>query len=93
MGGLFGLLLLLLLLCKRNCRLKTSPSLLNSSSILTPPFYGIRLADIALDLYILRLLTPLQVRASNFVNKIPTDQGDIDVALQLVDEWGRGFGE
>jgi predicted unusual protein kinase regulating ubiquinone biosynthesis (AarF/ABC1/UbiB family) len=51
------------------------------------------LADIALDLYILRLLTPLQVRVSNAINKIPTDQGDIDVALQLVDEWGRGFGE
>ena len=25
------------------------------------------------------------------MNKIPTDDGDIQVALDLVDEWGRGF--
>ncbi|KAH8078816.1 hypothetical protein JL720_9566 [Aureococcus anophagefferens] len=49
------------------------------------------LAEIALDLHILRLLTPLQVRASNFVNKVPTEQEDIDTAIALVDEWGRGF--
>ena len=49
------------------------------------------LAEIALDLHILRLLTPLQVRASNFVNKVPTEREDIDTAIALVDEWGRGF--
>lgn len=49
------------------------------------------LADIALDLYLLRLLTPIQVRISNAVNKLQTSQADIDVALTLVDEWGRGF--
>ena len=49
------------------------------------------LADIALDLYVLRLLTPLQVRISNAVNKVKTEQEDIDTALALVDEWGRGF--
>ena len=33
----------------------------------------------------------IQTRISNAVNKIPTDDGDIQVALDLVDEWGRGF--
>ena len=49
------------------------------------------LGEIALDLYILRLLAPLQVIVSNLVNKRSTSQADIDVALSLVDEWGRGF--
>lgn len=49
------------------------------------------LSEIALDLYILRLLTPLQTRLQNFFNGIPTDQEDIDLAITLVDEWGRGF--
>jgi len=49
------------------------------------------LKEIALDLFLLRLITPLQVYISNAVNKLKTDQGDIDVALTLVDEWGRGF--
>jgi len=49
------------------------------------------LSDIALDLYILRLLSPLQVRISNAVNKIKTTPEDIQLALDLVDEWGRGF--
>jgi predicted unusual protein kinase regulating ubiquinone biosynthesis (AarF/ABC1/UbiB family) len=49
------------------------------------------LGDIALDLFILRLLTPLQVRASNLFSQRSTEQADIDVALSLVDEWGRGF--
>ena len=49
------------------------------------------LSEIALDLYLLRLLTPLQVRISNAVNKLSTSQADIDLALSLVDEWGRGF--
>ncbi len=49
------------------------------------------LREISLDLYLLRLLTPIQVRISNAVNKLKTNQGDIDVSLALVDEWGRGF--
>eukprot|EP01041_Mallomonas_annulata_P007088 gene7088-14420_t len=49
------------------------------------------LGEIALDLYILRLITPLQVTISNAVSKRKTEQADIDVALSLVDEWGRGF--
>ena len=49
------------------------------------------LDEIALDLYLLRLLTPLQTRISNFVNKVPTFPEDIQLAEALVDEWGRGF--
>jgi len=49
------------------------------------------LAEIALDLYILRLLTPIQTKLQNSVNGISTSQDDIDTAISLVDEWGRGF--
>jgi len=49
------------------------------------------LREIALDLYVLRLISPLQVKISNAINKRKTSQEDIDVALSLVDEWGRGF--
>eukprot|EP00535_Pseudo-nitzschia_heimii_P007929 CAMPEP_0197176312 /NCGR_PEP_ID=MMETSP1423-20130617/2285_1 /TAXON_ID=476441 /ORGANISM="Pseudo-nitzschia heimii, Strain UNC1101" /LENGTH=1018 /DNA_ID=CAMNT_0042625679 /DNA_START=233 /DNA_END=3289 /DNA_ORIENTATION=+ len=49
------------------------------------------LAEIALDLYILRLLTPIQTVLQNAANGIPTEQDDIDTAILLVDEWGRGF--
>ena len=49
------------------------------------------LAEIALDLHVLRLATPFQTRLSNAINGIATDPADIEVALQLVDEWGRGF--
>ena len=50
------------------------------------------LGEIALDVYILRLITPLQVKLSNLLNgRRKTEPGDIDVALALVDEWGRGF--
>ena len=49
------------------------------------------LAEIALDLYILRLLTPIQTRLQNFFNGVATEQEDIDLAVALVDEWGRGF--
>ena len=48
------------------------------------------LAEIALDLYILRLLSPIQTIFQNAVNGIKTDQADIDLAIALVDEWGRG---
>lgn len=49
------------------------------------------LAEIALDLYILRLFTPIQTRLQNAANGVKTDQEDIDLAISLVDEWGRGF--
>ena len=49
------------------------------------------LAEIALDLYVLRLITPVQTFFQNAVNGLSTTQEDIDVAIQLVDEWGRGF--
>ena len=49
------------------------------------------LAEIALDLHVLRLATPFQTRLSNMINGLATDPADIEVALQLVDEWGRGF--
>jgi ABC1 atypical kinase-like domain len=49
------------------------------------------LGEIALDLYLLRLITPLQVKLTNAINGMKTEQSDIDVAISLVDEWGRGF--
>lgn len=49
------------------------------------------LSEIALDLYILRLLTPIQTTLQNAVNGVETTQEDIELAIRLVDEWGRGF--
>lgn len=49
------------------------------------------LAEIALDLHVLRVLTPLQTTLQNAANGIETTQEDIDTAVALVDEWGRGF--
>jgi len=49
------------------------------------------LSEIALDLYILRLLSPIQTTLQNTINGAKTDQADIDLAVALVDEWGRGF--
>lgn len=49
------------------------------------------LGEIALDLYVLRLLTPVQTKIQNAVNRVETTQDDIDQAIGLVDEWGRGF--
>lgn len=49
------------------------------------------LGDICLDLFVLRLLTPIQTYASNYINKLKTDPADIATGLALVDEWGRGF--
>eukprot|EP01036_Dinobryon_divergens_P032886 gene32886-42564_t len=46
---------------------------------------------IAVDLYLLRLITPLQVRVTNFAQGIVADQFDIDGGLAFVDEWGRGL--
>jgi predicted unusual protein kinase regulating ubiquinone biosynthesis (AarF/ABC1/UbiB family) len=49
------------------------------------------LAEIALDLHVLRVLTPVQTILQNMANGAKTDQDDIDAAIGLVDEWGRGF--
>ena len=49
------------------------------------------MAEIALDLHILRILSPLQTTLQNAVNGRKTEQADIDLAIALVDEWGRGF--
>ena len=49
------------------------------------------MSEIALDLYLLRLITPIQTKLQNAVNGVETSQEDIDLAVALVDEWGRGF--
>lgn len=49
------------------------------------------LAEIALDLHVLRVLTPIQTFLQNAANGRKTVQEDIDAAISLVDEWGRGF--
>ena len=49
------------------------------------------LAEIALDLYVLRLLTPIQTTLQNAANGVKTSPEDIETAMTLVDEWGRGF--
>ena len=49
------------------------------------------LAEIALDLHVLRILTPIQTILQNAANGRKTVQEDIDAAISLVDEWGRGF--
>ncbi len=49
------------------------------------------LNDISLDLYIMSILSPIQVKIQNAVNKRTTSSADIEVALSLVKEWSRGF--
>ena len=49
------------------------------------------LSEIALDLHVLRILTPIQTTLQNAANGVKTSQEDIDTAVALVDEWGRGF--
>jgi len=49
------------------------------------------LSEIALDLYILRFLTPLQVYVTNWAQGEKVYPEDITLARALVDEWGRGF--
>jgi predicted unusual protein kinase regulating ubiquinone biosynthesis (AarF/ABC1/UbiB family) len=49
------------------------------------------LGEIALDLHVLRLLTPIQTKLQNAINGRPTDAGDVEQGISLVDEWGRGF--
>ena len=49
------------------------------------------LGEIALDLHVLRLLTPIQTRLQNAINGRSTEPGDVEQGVSLVDEWGRGF--
>jgi predicted unusual protein kinase regulating ubiquinone biosynthesis (AarF/ABC1/UbiB family) len=49
------------------------------------------LAEIAMDLHVLRILTPVQTTLQNAANGVKTSPGDIAGAIGLVDEWGRGF--
>lgn len=49
------------------------------------------LGEIALDLHVLRLLTPVQTTLQNVINGRKTDISDIEQGIALVDEWGRGF--
>ena len=49
------------------------------------------LGEIALDLHVLRILSPIQTKLQNLVNGLSTSQEDIDLGIALVDEWGRGF--
>lgn len=49
------------------------------------------LAEIALDLHVLRILTPVQTTLQNAANGVKTSPADILAAVALVDEWGRGF--
>ncbi|CAB9506169.1 OF BC1 COMPLEX KINASE 3, chloroplastic [Seminavis robusta] len=49
------------------------------------------LAEIALDLHVLRVLSPIQTILQNAANGLKTSQVDIDNAILLIDEWGRGF--
>ncbi|KAL9190467.1 hypothetical protein ACHAXT_007678 [Thalassiosira profunda] len=49
------------------------------------------LGEIALDLHVLRLLTPIQTTLQNAANGRSTDEKDIETGIALVDEWGRGF--
>ena len=49
------------------------------------------LGEIALDLHVLRLLTPIQTTLQNAINGRRTDISDIEQGVALVDEWGRGF--
>lgn len=47
--------------------------------------------DLQQDLYVLRLLTPIQTILQNAANGVKTSDDDIETAVALVDEWGRGF--
>ena len=49
------------------------------------------LDKIALDLYILQLLTPAETILQNKINGTKTNQTNIDTALALVDKWGHCF--
>lgn len=49
------------------------------------------LPSIGLDLFILRLIAPLQVKLTNLINGAPTIPADLELGYSLVDEWGRGL--
>lgn len=49
------------------------------------------LSDISLDLYLLRVLAPLQVFVMNLIQGEKTESKDVALVYSLVDEWGRGL--
>lgn len=49
------------------------------------------LSEISLDLYLLRLLVPLQVAVTNLISGEKGDERDLALGYSLVDEWGRGL--
>lgn len=50
------------------------------------------LDDIALDLHLMRMIAPFQVKIMNTINGNSTvEKEDISMAHDLVDEWGRGL--
>lgn len=49
------------------------------------------LAEIGLDLHLLRLVAPIQVRLTNLISGSKTDEADLNTGYALVDEWGRGL--
>ena len=48
------------------------------------------LAEIALDLYVLRLLTPIQTVLQNTINGVATAPEDIEVTVPSAEEWVGG---
>lgn len=49
------------------------------------------LDEICLDLHLLRMVAPLQVRLTGLVNGEGADEKDMALGYGLVDEWGRGL--
>ena len=47
--------------------------------------------EIALNLHVLRLLTPTQTRYQNAINGQSTEPGDVEQGVSLMDKWGWGF--
>lgn len=49
------------------------------------------LNDIGLDLFVMRLVAPMQVFMTNLINNSPTTSQDVQNGYKLVDEWGKGL--
>mmetsp|Transcript_25726 Transcript_25726/g.56917 ORF Transcript_25726/g.56917 Transcript_25726/m.56917 type:complete len:479 (+) Transcript_25726:378-1814(+) len=49
------------------------------------------LPSIGLDLYVMRLIAPVQTRLTNQLNGMTTEAADLEMAYSLVDEWGKGL--
>ncbi|KAJ1396957.1 ABC1 family-domain-containing protein, partial [Ochromonadaceae sp. CCMP2298] len=47
------------------------------------------LPSIGLDLYVMRLIAPVQTRLTNQLNGMTTEAADLEMAYSLVDEWGK----